>query len=208
MRRFRNNKPYYVIFTLSRDISEILLKCPFVHKMSKVLYHNSNKYFQRSHRALGTSGCLSKMDIFLGVLGYLSEMAQRCIFTWVSLDIFERSLKHLSKIYVQFPGYLQGAFKYLLDMSIYLNVCRYSLTLDNSIEIQIVYSSGIWQFKYRFLSMMQEVQLITSLLHLLYPILEVLGSFRKLSITEFRTILQLINVASIYCAIQFRVFDQ
>ena len=27
MRRFRNNKPYYVIFTLSRDISEILLKC-------------------------------------------------------------------------------------------------------------------------------------------------------------------------------------
>ena len=28
MRRFRNNKPYYVIFTLSRDISEILLKCP------------------------------------------------------------------------------------------------------------------------------------------------------------------------------------
>ena len=93
-------------------------------------------------------------------------------------------------------------------MSIYLNVCRYSLTLDNSIEIQIVYSSGIWQFKYRFLSMMQEVQLITSLLHLFYPILEVLGSFRKLSITEFRTILQLINVASIYCAIQFRVFDQ
>ena len=42
MRRFRNNKPNYVIFTLSRDISEILLKCPFVHKMSKVLYHNSN----------------------------------------------------------------------------------------------------------------------------------------------------------------------
>ena len=29
--------------------------------------------------------------IFLGVFGYLSEMAQRCIFTWVSLDIFERS---------------------------------------------------------------------------------------------------------------------
>ena len=28
MRRFPNNKPYYVIFTLSRDISEILLKCP------------------------------------------------------------------------------------------------------------------------------------------------------------------------------------
>ena len=28
MRRFRNNKPYYVIFTLSWDISEILLKCP------------------------------------------------------------------------------------------------------------------------------------------------------------------------------------
>ena len=42
MRRFRNNKPNYVIFTLSRDISEILLKCPFVHKVSKVLYHNSN----------------------------------------------------------------------------------------------------------------------------------------------------------------------
>ena len=28
MRRFRNNKPNYVIFALSRDISEILLKCP------------------------------------------------------------------------------------------------------------------------------------------------------------------------------------
>ena len=28
MRRFQNNKPNYVIFTLSQDISEILLKCP------------------------------------------------------------------------------------------------------------------------------------------------------------------------------------
>ena len=28
MRRFRNNKPYYIIFTLSQDISKILLKCP------------------------------------------------------------------------------------------------------------------------------------------------------------------------------------
>ena len=28
MRRFQNNKPNYVIFTLSRDISKILLKCP------------------------------------------------------------------------------------------------------------------------------------------------------------------------------------
>ena len=28
MRRFRNNKPNYVISILSQDISEILLKCP------------------------------------------------------------------------------------------------------------------------------------------------------------------------------------
>ena len=44
MRRFQNNKPNYIITILSQDISEILLKCPFVNKMSKVLYHNSNKY--------------------------------------------------------------------------------------------------------------------------------------------------------------------
>ena len=44
------------------------------------------QYFQRSHGALGTSGCLSKIP-------------QRCIFPWVSLDIFERSFKYLSKIY-------------------------------------------------------------------------------------------------------------
>ena len=43
--KIRNNKPNYVIFTLSWDISEILLKCLFVHKMSKVLYHNSNRIF-------------------------------------------------------------------------------------------------------------------------------------------------------------------
>ena len=81
------------------------------------------QYFQRSHGALGASGCLSKMDIFLGVFGYLSEMAQRCIFTWVSLDIFERSLKHLSKIFQRCivpwvsPGGFQISFRhvYLLE---------------------------------------------------------------------------------------------
>ena len=81
------------------------------------------QYFQRSHGALGASGCLSKMDIFLGVFRYLSEMAQRCIFTWVSLDIFERSLKHLSKIFQRCivpwvsPGGFQISFRhvYLLE---------------------------------------------------------------------------------------------
>ena len=81
------------------------------------------QYFQKSHGALGASGCLSKIDIFLGVFGYLSEMAQRCIFTWVSLDIFERSLKHLSKIFQRCivpwvsPGGFQIPFRhvYLLE---------------------------------------------------------------------------------------------
>ena len=201
MRRFWNNKPNYIISTLSQDISKILLKYPKCYitililppKLPSILpkefleivafwahlkptrnggvdycckcnirkshldlkRFKELQYFQRFHGALGAFGCLSKMDIFLGVFGYLSEMAQRYIFTWVSLNIFERSLKHLSKIFQRYivswisPGGFQISF--------YLNVCRYSLTLDNFIEIQIVYSSGIWQFKYRFLSMIQEV---------------------------------------------------
>ena len=46
-----DEEPNYVISTLSQDISEMLLKCPFVHKMSKVLYYNSNKMYIREPTA-------------------------------------------------------------------------------------------------------------------------------------------------------------
>ena len=74
-------------------------------------------------------------------------------------------------------------------MSIYLNVCRYSLTLDNSIEIQIVYSSGIWQFKYRFLSMMQEVQLIFTYSTLFLKSLDPLESYQLQNLGPFYSLL-------------------
>ena len=100
-------------------------KCPACIRKSHLDLEQFRElqYFQRSHGALGASGCLSKIDIFLGVFGYLSEMAQRCIFTWVSLDIFERSLKHLSKIFQRCivpwvsPGGFQISFRhvYLLE---------------------------------------------------------------------------------------------
>ena len=75
MRRFRNKKPNYVIFTLSRDISEILLKCPFVHKMSKVLYHNSNN----TERALVFFACYRRMVIPNAGILTLAELYARDI---------------------------------------------------------------------------------------------------------------------------------
>ena len=54
----------------------------------------------------------------------------------------------------------------------------------------------------------REVQLITSFLHFYWAILSVLGFIRKLLITALRTNLKIVNVASIRCAIQLRVFEK
>ena len=43
MRKFWIIKPNYVKCTLSKDISEILLKCPFIHKVSISVISQSNK---------------------------------------------------------------------------------------------------------------------------------------------------------------------
>ena len=68
----------------------------------------------------------------------------------------------------------------------------------------------IVQFKSEFLinDAGGEVQLITSYLHLFWVILNVICCVVKLYIRAFRGNLLHANVASIHCAIQFRVFDQ
>ena len=53
-----------------------------------------------------------------------------------------------------------------------------------------------------------EVQLITSFLRFYWAILSILGFIRKLLITALRTNLEIVNVASIRCAIQLRVFEK
>ena len=53
-----------------------------------------------------------------------------------------------------------------------------------------------------------EVQLITSFLHFYWAILSVLEFIRKLLIIALRTNLEIVNVASIRCAIQLRVFEK
>ena len=53
-----------------------------------------------------------------------------------------------------------------------------------------------------------EVQLITSFLHFYWAILSIFGFIKKLLITALRTNLEIVNVASIHCAIQLRVFEK
>ena len=63
------------------------------------------------------------------------------------------------------------------------------------------------QFNSKFF-MQEGLQLITSYFHLLWVVLGVLCCVEKLYIRAFRGNLLHVNVASIHCAIQFRVFDQ
>ena len=53
-----------------------------------------------------------------------------------------------------------------------------------------------------------EVQLITSFLRFYWAILGFLKFIRKLLITALMTNLEIVNVASIRCAIQLRVFEK
>ena len=53
-----------------------------------------------------------------------------------------------------------------------------------------------------------EVQLIISFLRFYWAILGVLGFIRKLLITALMTNLEIVNVASIRCAIQLRAFEK
>lgn len=52
------------------------------------------------------------------------------------------------------------------------------------------------------------IQPITSFLHFYWVILSVLGFIEKLLITDLRMNLEIVNVASICCAIQLRVFEK
>ena len=53
-----------------------------------------------------------------------------------------------------------------------------------------------------------EVQLITSFLRFYWAILSVLKIIIKLLIIALRSNLEIVNVASIHCAIQLRVFEK
>ena len=67
----------------------------------------------------------------------------------------------------------------------------------------------IEQFNFEFLiNDTGEVQLITSFLHFYWAILSVLKFIRKLLITAHGTNLEIVNVASIRCAIYLRAFEK